>query len=315
MKKRILALLMTLVLCLQMALPAFAEDAGMAVGEKLDAIETSLYGTAQTGSMVARIESLEDDVYGTPTKAALLDRIENLYEYIEGTAAQNGAASTFIVKLNAVDSRLNEKLTAGPAKTRIENLEEIVFGKVEKGSLNARLDKLVKMVYKTDIVPTSNVTLPKDTLVKIEFTKELSSRVAKAGDPISFVIAESVYVNDVLVLPKGATGVGSIKKVVQPRSFGRDARIDLSFSHVYAMDGSLVPVHIGDLAKQEAKTAAGAAGASIGGMIILGPIGAVGGAFVTGKSIVIPAGSTSYVQVTNDKAINGVIYQASGTAK
>ena len=41
-------------------------------------------------------------------------------------------------------------------------------------------------------------------------------------------------VNDVLVLPKGALGEGTIKKVVQPRSFGRDARIDVDFTHVYA---------------------------------------------------------------------------------
>ena len=56
--------------------------------------------------------------------------------------------------------------------------------------------------------------------------------------------------------------------VVQPRSFGRDARIDVDFTHVYALDGTKVPVYIGDLAKQEAKTAAGAAGAAIGGMIV-----------------------------------------------
>ena len=55
-----------------------------------------------------------------------------------------------------------------------------------------------------------------------------------------FKIADNVYVNDVLVLPKGALGEGTIKKVVQPRSFGRDARIDVDFTHVYALDGTKV---------------------------------------------------------------------------
>ena len=48
-----------------------------------------------------------------------------------------------------------------------------------------------------------------------------------------------------LVLPQGALGEGTIKKVVQPRSFGRDARIDVDFTHVYALDGTKVPVYIG----------------------------------------------------------------------
>ena len=44
-------------------------------------------------------------------------------------------------------------------------------------------------------------------------------------------------------------------------------------------------------------------------MIILGPIGAVGGAFVKGKSVTIPVGSKTYVQTTADTSIQGVVYQ------
>ena len=116
-----------------------------------------------------------------------------------------------------------------------------------------------------------------------------------------------------MVLPKGAKGYGTIKKIVPARSFGRDARIDLNFTHVTAVDGTRVPVYVGDLAKQEAKTVAGAAGASIGGMIIFGPIGVVGGAFVKGQSVVIPAGTNTFVQVTNDTDVTGII-QAGGGA-
>lgn len=159
------------------------------------------------------------------------------------------------------------------------------------------------------MISVESVTLPKDSVIKVEFTEELSSREDKAGEPVHFKLADNVYVNDVLVLPKGAMGQGTIKKVVQPRSFGRDARIDIDFTHVYALDGTKVPVYIGEVAKQEAKTAAGAAGAAIGGMIVLGPIGALGGAFVTGKAVVIPAGSTTYVQTVEDTNIQGMVYQ------
>lgn len=305
MKKSLLLLVAVLTMCLA-SLPAFAENAPLSADGKLDAAETTVYGLAQEGSLMDRTKVLELDLYGAEAQEAILERINNLYEYTNG----NGADS-FTTKLNAVDAKLNEKITTGPAKTRIETLETSIYGKSQSGSLKTRLDKLVSLAYPSGSLPTETITLPKDSLVKIEFTQALSSKTAKAGDVVSFRVADNVFVNDVLVLPKGAAGVGNVKKVVGPRSFGRDARIDLTFSHVYAIDGSTVPVYIGDLAKQQAKTAAGAAGATIGGMIIFGPIGAIGGAFVNGQSVVIPEGSTTYVQVTNDKSVNGVIYPVS----
>ncbi|MBQ7418759.1 MAG: hypothetical protein IJV18_11845 [Acidaminococcaceae bacterium] len=310
--KKFLSFIASLVLCLGLATSAFAEGAAPVASEQLDAVETALYGTHQSSSMMERMESLEDDIYGAPDASRnILDRIQSTYDYVCGT---NGGNGSFLQKLNAVDSRFNAQITSGPAKTRIEDLESTIYGQAQGGSLNQRLDRLVETAYSGGQVPVESVVLPKDSLVKIEFTSPLSSKTARIGDPVSFKVADNLYVNDVLVLSKGATGVAEVSKVVQPRSFGRDARIDVKFSHVFAVDGNKVPIYIGKLAKQEAKTAAGAAGATIGGMIVLGPIGAIGGAFVTGQSIVIPEGSTTYVQVVQDQNISGIVYQEAAVA-
>ena len=310
--KKFLSFIASLVLCLGLATSAFAEGAAPVASEQLDAVETALYGTHQSNSMMERMESLEDDIYGAPdANRNILDRIQSAYDYVCGT---NGGNGSFLQKLNAVDSRFNAQITSGPAKTRIEDLENTIYGQAQGGSLNQRLDRLVETAYASGQVPVESVVLPKDSLVKIEFTSPLSSKTARIGDPVSFKVADNLYVNDVLVLSKGATGVAEVAKVVQPRSFGRDARIDVKFSHVFAVDGNQVPIYIGKLAKQEAKTAAGAAGATIGGMIVLGPIGAIGGAFVTGQSIVIPEGSTTYVQVVQDQTISGIVYQEATVA-
>ena len=77
---------------------------------------------------------------------------------------------------------------------------------------------------------------------------------------------------------------------------------------INGVDGAHIPVFVGELAKQEAKSYAGAAGAAIGGMIILGPVGVIGGAFVKGGSVVIPEGSVTFVQVSEDVVMQGVIY-------
>ena len=305
--KKLVSLLVGLALCLGLTSFAFAEGPAPVASEQLDAIETALYGTHQSSSMMERMESLEDDIFGTPDPGRnILDRIQSAYDYICGS---NGGNGSFLQKLNGADSRLNAKITAGPAKTRIEELENTLFGQIQGGSLNQRLDRLVETTFEGGKVPVESVVLPKDSLVKIEFTSPLSSKTAQIGDPVNFRVADNLYVNDVLVLSKGSAGSGEVAKVVQPRSFGRDARIDVKFSHVFAVDGSKVPIYIGKLAQQESKTAIGAAGATIGGMVVLGPIGAVGGAFVTGKSKVIEAGSVTYVQVVADQKISGIVYQ------
>ena len=58
-------------------------------------------------------------------------------------------------------------------------------------------------------------------------------------------------------------GVGKVKKVVQPGIFGKDGRVDINFMYIYGTDGTQIPVFVGELAKQQAKSIAGAAGAAI----------------------------------------------------
>jgi hypothetical protein len=171
------------------------------------------------------------------------------------------------------------------------------------------LEELLEVVaYEGGVVPVQQVTLPKDSVINIEFTQELGNKISKVGDEVGFKAADNLYVNDVLVLPKGVTGIGKVKKVVQPGMFGKDGRVDIDFMHINGVDGSKIPVFVGELAKQQAKSYAGAAGAAIGGMIILGPVGVIGGAFVKGSSITIPEGSVTFVQVSEDVVMQGVIY-------
>ena len=307
MKQKLLTLFLTLTLTVTSAFPGVALAAAgdeisasaaieasaapktMSASEKMGALEVTLYGTEQAGALVSRMDSLEDDVYGTITTDPILNRVDNLYDYINGYAG-SGEAS-FLTKLNAVEWQFTESTAGGPAKSRIEALANLAF--------------------QDGIVVVETVTLPKDSVIKLEFAEDLSSKTAKAGDVVKYKVADNVFVNDVLVLPKGAEGVGKVTKVVGPRMFGQDARIDVDFGFIYAIDNTRVKVFLGDVAKQAAETVAGAAGAAIGGMVVLGPVGIIGGAFVTGKSVNIPAGSTTFVQVKADTDIQGMVYQGS----
>lgn len=309
MKKQLLSLMLTVLLCFTSVVPAFAAESAIPLNEKIAAMEKLLYGTEQSGSLIQRVDSVEDDVYGAVTTDSVVDRVDNMYDYLAGLP-DDGEAS-FATRLNVVEWRVSESMSGSPAKTRIETAEKLLYGQAQTGALSTRVDELLKLAsYEDAKVPVQEVTLPKDSVIKIAFTSELSTKTNKIGDVVNFKAADNLYVNDVLVLPKGANGIGKVKKVVQPGIFGKDGRIDITFTHIYGVDGRKIPVAIGELAKQKAESIAGAAGASIGSMIILGPVGIVGGAFVKGNSVTIPVGSETFVQVTEDVTMQGVVYTA-----
>ena len=307
MRKQLVTLMLTFIFCLTAVAPGFAANVNIPAAEKVKAMEVRLYGAPQEGSLVERMDNIEHDVNGLMTSEPILERVDTMYNYLEG-ASEDGGAS-FTTRLNMVEWRINENVSTGPAKERVANMEKLLNGKADDGALSTRLEELLELVsYEGGVVPVQQVTLPKDSVIKIEFTQELGNKISKVGDEVGFKAADNLYVNDVLVLPKGATGIGKVKKVVQPGMFGKDGRVDIDFMYINGVDGTEIPVFVGELAKQQAKSYAGAAGAAIGGMIILGPIGAVGGAFVKGSSVVIPEGSVTYVQTMEDTALQGVIY-------
>lgn len=307
MRKQLVTLMFTVIFSITAVVPGFAASASIPAADKIKAMEIMLYGAAQEGSLVERVDTIEYDVNGIMTSEPILERINEMHGYLTQKGEDGGAS--FATRLNIVEWRLNESMSGGPAKARIEAVEKLLNGKVEDGALSTRLEELLELVsYEGGVVPVKQVTIPKDSVIKIEFIQELGNKISKVGDEVGFKAVDNLYVNDVLVLPKGATGVGKIKKVVQPGMFGKDGRVDVDFMFINGTDGTHIPVFVGELAKQEAKSYAGAAGAAIGGMIILGPIGAVGGAFVKGSSVTIPAGSVTFVQVSEDVAMQGVVY-------
>lgn len=314
-KKKFISLLLTALLCLTCLVPAFAEDmaASNTVAGKLETAESFLYGAVQTGSLVSRVDKMEMEMYGQKSTGSVMSRVDRLYNGLEGAPA--GGKLSAATMLNVIEWQFSDRMSTDAAKNRIGSLETQIFGtQYTKDTFNSRLTRLTKAAFPSGSLTSSTVVLPKDSLIKVKFMQDISSKTNQQGDNIDFIVDDNVYVGDALVLPKGSKGYGQIKKIVQPRIFGRDARIDLDFSHVVAVNGGAIPVTVGELAKQQAKTAAGAAGASIGGMVLFGPVGIVGGAFVKGSSVTIPAGSNTYVQVSEDTSVDGVIL-AGNTAK
>jgi len=273
------------------------------VMDKVVAVEKFFYGTEMTGALVERIATLEKDIYGKESKDPLLTKADTLYSSTYDNFIDQ---PSFLIKLNAIEWSLTHTVTVQPAKLRIENLERVLTGNIEAGSLNDRLMKLLKLAYANGEVVITNVTLSKDSLLKIKLTTPLDTRTSRAGDVILFQAADDIYVDGHLVIPKGAQGKGTVNKVKGAKNFGRDAEIQIGFDRVETIDGTVVNTILGEKAKEENKSLATAAGASLAGMVILGPVGIVGGAFVHGKEVTVPAGVEMYIQIKDEITAYGI---------
>lgn len=275
----------------------------MTVLDKISVVERALYGNEQTGSLLDRVSKMEHDLYGQESKDSLVARLDKLYSYMK---EPDGNTPTFLMKLTGVEWTLTHSVTSLPAKNRLENAEKVLLGNVSTGAFDDRLNKLMRLAYTGEQIGISQATINKDTLIKVKMVTPLDTRQNRAGDAVEFQAVDDVYANGVLVIAKGAQGTGKVTKVEPAKNFGRDAVLTVSFDNIEAVDSSLIDTVLGDKAKEQTKSLATAAGASVAGIAILGPIGVVGGAFIHGKEASIPADTELFVQTKADTVVYGL---------
>ena len=272
--------------------------------EKIAVAEQLVYGKEQTGSLVERTNKMEKDLFGLPGREALMAKVERIYLYVRETTT---VSPSLTYKMNALEWSLTQSVATGAVQPRLEMLEKTVSGTVGAGAIDARVSRLMTITFTGGKLQAGQATLVKDTLIKIKTVTPLDSKKNKTGEPIEFAVAEDVYAAGMLVIAKGAVGRGKLNKVDQAQNFGRDAKMEVNFETVEALDMNPVATLLGEKAKKETESMAFAAGAGVAGMILLGPIGVVGAAFVHGKNITIPAGTMLYIQTQNDIELVGMV--------
>ena len=277
---------------------AMAEVPNTANG-KLEAVEKVVYGDVQTGAIVERIERLEKDYEGTTARGGMMERINTLYD----TTFDNSQSPSLLTQLNALEWTISHNVSMDSVQKRVNDMENVINGKNSSGSFKTRIEKLATFAFGTSTIPLTQVTVPANTLVKISLVTPINAKNLKAGDVIKYQAAEDVIENDMLIITKGAPGEGVIKKVTQAKNFGRDAEIEMDFKDIEAVDGNPLAMILGEEAKKNMEQMGMAAGASLAGMLVLGPIGIIGGAFVKGKNINLPEGTELYIQTSSDNTV------------
>jgi hypothetical protein len=157
---------------------------------------------------------------------------------------------------------------------------------------------LVTLALSLNLAPPSHaqssVTVAAAIPVPLSFSTRLESSSAREGEAVTFTVASDVLADRHIVIRKGAHAQGLVVSVTPPGIFGRNARVHIAFVQTVAVDGlpvKLAPVDVTPSNLRDARDTAGAAGASVAGLILLGPIGVAAGALVRGGHVTVPPGA------------------------
>lgn len=148
---------------------------------------------------------------------------------------------------------------------------------------------------KRTVTETTIVPMPTDSLVRIKLLDTIDSKNWKEGDQFPYEVSQDVVVDGRVAIPAGTKGTGVVSRARKAGSFGKEGKIELSFGSITVAGGRTVELVLSDKARQGNDKEHLAAGASLAGLAVAGPIGLVGGLFIKGKNVSIPAGSEMYV--------------------
>ncbi|MDR3331019.1 MAG: hypothetical protein LBT08_00180 [Synergistaceae bacterium] len=271
----------------------------------LDRVESFVYGVPQNGGLLLRLSKVERDLFGMELPGSLTERQQALQNFVE---EGNSNQPSFIFKVGVAEwVTLRRVNPSNSFEDRIVNLETTLEGEQQSGALSARLERIL-----TKLLPSGVFAVPVQasagTVFRAKFIETLTVRNVAQGDVIQLELDEDYVIDGTLAAAKGNRVFASVTRVRLPRSFGRQAEIGVEFTDVEFIGGARAPVLIGpesEKAMKIDKGAIGAAGASIAGLALLGPVGLVGGFLVRGSDKQIPAGATVYVETAEFKEFAG----------
>lgn len=301
-RRRVVSLVLAMAMLFGTSPLALAWEVTSGPLASLAGAESTLYGKEEVGALLTRVERLEQDLFGAPQTGALVSRLERIGSTLVAPVGQ----ASILSSLATLEWYVARKVSADPVMKRVTDLEALVLGQIQPGSLSARMQNLSKLTWPEGSFTTAAVKLPKGTLVKIKLLTELNSQSSKVADPVSFRVAEDVLIDGKLVIPAGVAGAGKVAEVNTAGNMGRDGRVVVNFGSILALDGRPVAVEVNEHATEMNKSLQVAAGASMAGVVLLGPVGLVGGFFVKGKNVIIPVGTEFFIEVSAPLDVTGV---------
>ncbi len=149
-------------------------------------------------------------------------------------------------------------------------------------------------------VQAGEIDVPAGTSVLLKFLEPMDSATVKEGSTVKFEVAADVLVQRTVIFKQGTPAQGIVTDVSKPGIFGKNARVHIAYIQVTAADGRpvrLSPIDVTPDSIKQVKDVGAAAGSSVAGAILLGPIGIAAGALIHGGDVSVPAGAVGTTKI------------------
>ena len=306
--KKSFSLLIVIVFILTSVLAQFswaAEASQATLLEDLHQIEVSIYGVTQDKPLVERVEYLEKELVGRTLPGTIIDRVKQLKEFII-TGTPEDVSVMF--KINSSQWVLEEKITNENLITKINNLENVLFGNTSEDVLAMRAETIFNICFKEGKPVTEEVTIPSGTLIPIRFQNAISSKDAMPGDTFTYQVVKNMFIGNKLLIPMNSKGIGEITEAKKAKMLAQPGKLELIFNPIMALDGTSIELIIGEKAEEENKRLYVAVGTGILGFLVLSnPIGLAFGALIPGKDVKIDEGTEMVLQVKEDSKVLALV--------
>jgi len=306
--KKSFSLLIVIAFILTSVLAQFswaAEASQATLLEDLHQIEVSIYGVTQDKPLVERVEYLEKELVGRTLPGTIIDRVKQLKEFII-TGTPEDVSVMF--KINSSQWVLEEKITNENLITKINNLENVLFGNTSDDVLAMRAETIFNVCFKEGKPVTEEVTIPSGTLIPIRFQSTISSKDAMPGDTFTYQVVKNMFIGNKLLIPMNSKGIGEITEAKKAKMLAQPGKLELIFNPIMALDGTPIELIMGEKAEEENKRLYVAVGTGILGFLVLSnPIGLAFGALIPGKDVKIDEGTEMVLQVKEDSKVLALV--------
>mgnify|MGYP001190520219 CR=1 FL=1 len=299
MRRTFLVLVCAVALIMSAVLPLCAQE-DSSTFHVMSRVEQLVYGGERTGGLVDRLNSVERDMFGRELPGSIAERQTALLTFIEkGTEYQ----PSLLFKLGVAEWAVERQIDSlSPVVKRVDALEVQLEGtpQVER-PVTMRLERVLGLLL-SEPVTAAEVELPAATIIRASLAHSLSPKTAKKGDPVDMVLHSDLVVGANLIAPKGSRVSAVVTEVTKPRSFGRPGEVKVGVESLFSIGSQPIPLTFGEESRQavEAESAQlAAAGTSVVGALLLGPVGLVGGFLVRGDLKELPAGTVVFSQTAD----------------
>ena len=282
-----------------------AEASQATLLEDLYQVEVAIYGVTQDKPLVERVEYLEKELVGRTLPGTIIDRVKQLKEFIITGTPED---ISVMFKINSSQWVLEEKITNETLITKIDNLENVLFGSTSDDVLAMRAETIFGICFIEGKPATEEVTIPSGTLIPIRFQSTISSKDTKQGDTFICQVVKNIFLSNKLIIPMNSIAIGEITEAKKAKILAQPGKLELFFNPIMALDGTSIELIMGEKAEEENKRLYVAVGTGILGFLVLSnPIGLAFGALIPGKDVKIDEGTEMVLQVKEDTKVLALV--------